>query len=255
MEGTLIVDDNEDPSEYLRIQQQVKKFRQVSRIHPLPPIHIIRNQRTKGNSGTGAWNTAFDYLSDLCKNRLFYMALLDDDDEWDDAYIEHVSRHIGDRVKAVFPNMVRIHETFRHEYQLRLKDLTICNFLRGNPGVQGSNIVVRSDLYAKIGGFDENLRSTTDRDFMIRVLECTSLDEIEVIEEILAFHYALDPCSVTNNAEIKTAGLDQFYKKHLTKYSLEDLHYSLQRAKKFFKYPNAGDILTRYEQEIACLSN
>ena len=48
---------------------------------------LIKNTRTKGFSGTGAWNTgAFKALH--YSDRNYFLAFLDDDDEWENNYLE-----------------------------------------------------------------------------------------------------------------------------------------------------------------------
>jgi glycosyltransferase involved in cell wall biosynthesis len=53
----------------------------------IPNLYYIENERTKNNSGTGAWNTGFDFLKNLLGEES-YVAILDDDDEWETTHLE-----------------------------------------------------------------------------------------------------------------------------------------------------------------------
>ncbi|MDR2962390.1 MAG: glycosyltransferase [Bacteroidales bacterium] len=148
--------------------------------------------------------------------------------------------------KAIFANLIRSHKDFEVKFQLDKDNLTIENFLIGNPGVQGSNLFFNLQSFFDIGGFDENLQSCTDRDLMIRFLQQNSTDEVAFINEILVYHYAQSENTVTNNPTSKWAGLDRFYKKYLNLYVAETLEKSLQRAEKYFSYPNREQILKSF---------
>ena len=57
------------------------------------------------------------------------------------------------------------------EKKLSIPDkLSINDFLRKNPHIQGSNTFVKLKTLLKAGLFDENMYSTTDRDLFTRIL-------------------------------------------------------------------------------------
>ena len=58
-----------------------------------------------------------------------------------------------------------------------------------NPYIQGSNLFVRLSKLLEAGGFDEGLRSTTDRDICIRLADLGTL-RYGRIEDCLVQHYA-----------------------------------------------------------------
>jgi len=94
----------------------------------------------------------------------------------------------------------------------------------------------RTQNLVDIGGFDETLPNTTDRDLMIRFLWNNDLSNIEVLENIGVIHYNHKKQKVNNDIPRKQKGLDLFYKKYKTHFSEEDYHTSLVRAKEFFNY-------------------
>ncbi len=203
---------------------------------------ILSNKRTQGNSGTGAWNTGIYYLSNNYPMKRIYVAILDDDDEFMPTYLSHCNSLIDPSVIAVFVSIIWIDKnTVRNHYVYREK-LTQEAFLIGNPGVQGSNMFIRLDIFHALGGFDECLPSTTDRDLMIRLLDYNDLNKInssgKIVTslELLVKHYADGLDRLTDNKIHKTKGLDIFYEKYSSRFSADQLQKSLARAKKFFNY-------------------
>ena len=132
----------------------------------------LENERSSGASGS--WNTALDYLVGKVGDpgRLF-VAVLDDDDAWSTEYLESCFAAACDRQLDMVAADLRRFESVdepaivgQGPAELRAED-----FLTGNPGVQGSNLFVRLSVLLAAGGFDEALRSTTDRDLCIRIAE------------------------------------------------------------------------------------
>lgn len=231
----LIVDDNTDETVSREIECRINTLTNTD-------IHYIKNTKTPGMSGTGAWNSGIEWY-----NARFldtdYIAILDDDDSWDIRYLEKcrnaisVDLHAPDLLAAYLKRSdCKTANIFSHE------DLTVDSFLCGNPGIQGSNMFIRLGILNRIGGFDETLPSSTDRDLMIRVLKCISKDNIKIIPEILINHYAWNG-SITYNKKKKEQGLTLFFEKHILLYSEEVLRKALDRAESLFSYTNRTNIL------------
>ncbi len=209
---------------------------------------LLKNTRTKGHSGTGAWNTAIFYLANKYKERQdFFIAILDDDDQYDNNYLATCCKIIQKKknsLAAIFPHIIWKTNNGELLFSFDKKDITQQNFFIGNPGIQGSNMCIRCDILFSIRGFDETLHSATDRDLMIRFLDF--LDEynsthtprltIEVIHQPLVIYHTDCPDRVTVNKILKKKGLDVFYGKYRHRFSREDFSKSLQRAKELFGY-------------------
>jgi glycosyltransferase involved in cell wall biosynthesis len=245
----VIVDDNNNKNEFEKILKKVNKLNNQS-------IFCIRNFKTRHNSGTGAWNSGIEFLCNKFNNvDNSYIAILDDDDEWNNTYLEKCVSQIKlrgiENTRAVFAGLVRLHKNFKVKSDLNKENLTIDKFLYGNPGVQGSNMFFNLQSLLDIGGFDEHLKSCTDRDLLIRFLKQNSVDKIALVDETLVCHYAQGADSVTNNPSIKWAGLDSFYNKYLFLFTVETLDKSLNRAEKNFAYPNRAKILNLYNERKA----
>lgn len=244
----IVVDDNNAPVEYSKIGLGLQELQKGTAVE----LRLIQNNRTPGFSGTGAWNTAIAYARKYTSKHHWedvYLAILDDDDRWHSCHLRRCAEGMYSKPDAIFCNLTRAYH--EHEESGKLKshsDLTIPKFLYGNPGVQGSNMCFRLSVIEAIGGFDETLRSCTDRDLMIRFLEQFGNNNVVVVDEQTVWHDARSPACVTNNIENKTAGLDTFYKKHLWRFDEQTLESSLTRAEKLFSYPHKQQIWESYYQ-------
>ena len=229
----VVVDDNNLEEISIEIKTKIEQYGNNL-------LNYIKNKRTKNMSGTGAWNTGIMFLSEKLGNDS-YITILDDDDSWDPEYLAILERKISENKNAiaVFPFLKRSDcdevSTFIKE------DLTIKNFLIGDPGIQGSNMCFKTDYLLETGGFDENLASCTDRDLMVRFLQKYGNENVIIIEQKLVNHFA-GRNTVTANYEKKKAGLDSFYSKHIGLFDFPTLEKSLRRAVGFFKYPDSERI-------------
>lgn len=244
----IVVDDNDAPSEYNKIDSGLRDLQKGTSVE----LRLIRNSRTNGFSGTGAWNTAIGYAREYTKEHHCedaYISILDDDDRWHRTHLARCAESMQRRPNAIFCNLTRVYHKYEEPGKLKShNNLTISSFLYGNPGVQGSNMCFRLSAIEAIGGFDETLRSCTDRDLMIRFLEQFGNNNIVVIDEQTVWHDARSPNCVTNNIGYKTAGLDTFYRKHLWRFDEKTLESSLARAEKLFSYPHKQQIWESYYQ-------
>lgn len=213
--------------------------------------NLIQNTRTKGFSGTGAWNSgAFKALRYSKRN--FFLAFLDDDDEWKTNYLETLYESVSKpekklidgklkniKIIASVPGFFRIETEKTIEIKANRDTFTKDNFFIGNPGLQGSNLFIEMKTFWTIGGFDESLKSATDRDLAIRLIEYERIlaqKKIVFVDKCLVNHYATSENRVTTIPDNKKHGLDLFYRKYLHQFSKELQEESLNRAKKLFNY-------------------
>ena len=96
-----------------------------------------------------------------------YIAFLDDDDWWETDYIEHTMNRFLKSNADVVVGQLRHHEmngdvwlgkSFPSSAELQRQ------IFYTNPGFQGSNIAVKKDVFTEVGGFDERLPASVDRD-------------------------------------------------------------------------------------------
>jgi len=236
----IVVDDN-NPEDF---EENKKIIENLS----IPNLYYIKNQRTKNNSGTGAWNTGFDFLKKFLGEKS-YVAILDDDDEWESTHLESCIEKIKCKLyKAVFSYLKR--QDCPKASIFNIQDLTIDNFLIGSPGIQGSNMFFNLKSLLEINGFDERLPSCTDRDLMIRFIQTHGVEDIAIVPKVLVKHYTTHD-TVTSNFDKKEKGLDFFYRKHLHLFESKILDASLQRAEKLFQYKNSTTIRQLFSPKIA----
>ncbi|MFC1897858.1 glycosyltransferase family 2 protein, partial [Chloroflexota bacterium] len=137
---------------------------------PQDRVLYLENTRTKG--AAGAWNTAIRHLY----RQGFYecwVALLDDDDEWQPQYLENcLANSMAEDADIVVSGLIRRTETTpNHAQSISRQGFTRADFYVGNPHWQGSNTFIRLSALIAAGGFDESFTSTNDRDLGIRLLD------------------------------------------------------------------------------------
>jgi len=238
----IIVDDNVNNKEIYVIKNQVKELRKKFNFksEKIFNTRIMKNIKTKFHSGTGAWNTAIDFINK--ENSNSYIAILDDDDFYSDKYLNILDTMVNKTpdLIAIFSPITWIHKNYQETFYFTIKDLTKENFFIKNPGIQGSNMFFKSYILKNIGGFDETLTSATDRDLMIRFIDYVQkkslFDNIKILNNSYVFYNATNPNRITTNKEKKHLGLDRFYLKYKNQFSDNNFKLSLKRAKKLFDY-------------------
>lgn len=231
-----IIDDNEFETEIFEIQKRIELLRATLKLNQTDfPTIVLKNSRTRYMSGTGAWNTGIYEAYRLSPDG--YVSILDDDDEYLPNYLSDCVNAISKNTVAVFHRLIwKNDDTSTMNVDLTKEQLNAENFFIGNPGVQGSNMFFKTQNLVDIGGFDETLPNTSDRDLMIRFLWKNDLHKIIVIENIGVYHYNHNRPKVNNDIPRKQKGLDLFYKKYKAHFSEEAYQKSLKRAKKHFNY-------------------
>ncbi|WP_029410816.1 glycosyltransferase family 2 protein, partial [Treponema pedis] len=228
-------------SEVSKLQQQIKIMRDVESVNSFP-TKVIANERTKFHSGTGAWNTAILSVIDFLnqdKNENHYIAILDDDDSWDNEYLENIVNNCPLNTGMVVSGIRYINSdgSTKSIIATELNEEEI--FIR-NPGIFGSNMFINLNAFLCAGGFDESMQSTTDRDFLMRYIELSKHSKYKTVFCNFTFvnHYADENRKrVTNDIYLKKQGLNIFYYKWQKYINNKELYnQSIIRAKKLFGY-------------------
>lgn len=199
-------------------------------------VLLLRNRRESNVSG--AINTGIDYLaSDERIRSHVYVALLDDDDRWDRRYLENMLKYAREtKSEWILSGLIRYDDQHPEGFPQDVPEkIEIDDFLVGNPNIQGSNLFVKLDRLVEIGGLDENLPSTTDRDVCIRLLETGDIS-YAVLRNHMVHHDALSRSDRLSHpgSKRKKEGLIRFYEKYKTRMSEDQRDQFMKRAKNLF---------------------
>ena len=208
--------------------------KQVVKQHP--NVKYLRNTRSRKRAA-GAWNDGLDHLLRITPDpRQLYVAILDDDDEWEP---EHL-RTCFDAAQSRQFDMV-VAQLWRHEDgappRLRIppERLDAADFLVGNPNIQGSNLFCRLSVLLEAGLFDEWLPSCTDRDLCIRIADLPGV-LYGTTERPTVHHYASETHARLSKPGgwAKIEGLSRFFAKYRGRMSADQQAAFRQRAKQLF---------------------
>ena len=206
----VIVVSDSNPIEEIRSRDTVESFK------PELEIEFIRNSRLSNLSG--ALNMGINhYLSSGFEPENTFLAILDDDDWWDRMYLANVSDFARETQSDWIVSGIIRHDG-KSGIAVKLPipaEISVSDFLVGNPNIQGSNLFVRLSRLIQAGMFDEALPSTTDRDICIRLLKVPGI-KYGVLRNHLMHHDASlnDTRLSTPSSSIKRIGLEAFYRKY-----------------------------------------
>lgn len=161
-----------------------------------------------------------------------YVAFLDDDDIWDEFYIEKCCEYIGSLPDFIVAGLV--YQDGSGDKKLSIPQIIHTDdFLKGNPHIQGSNMFIKLTMILKCGLFDENLASSVDRDIFVRIMQLKPTYTI-INEHLVYVNVCNDRKRVTNSIELKRRDLSIFFSKYANIMS-EDVKYNFfSRCKKVF---------------------
>ena len=209
-------------------------------------VVLIQNRRTSNLSG--AINSGIAFLLEHDFNpRETYIAILDDDDTWDFAYLKTcLAAAIEDDYDWIYAGIIRHESLGDPGIELSIPDeLKKEDFLVKNPHLQGSSLFVRLISLLRAGCFDEALDSTTDRDLCIRLLDLGNL-RILRIPKHLVHHFALAGIDRLSepDSERKKTGLFRFYLKYAPRMTKTQISDFKERALNLFNVNIDGMQLT-----------
>lgn len=161
-----------------------------------------------------------------------YVAFLDDDDIWDEQYIEKCCEHIESLPDFVVAGLV--YQDASGDKKLSIPPtIHTDDFLKGNPHIQGSNMFIKLTTLLKCGLFDENMASSVDRDIFVRIMQLKP--EYRIINEHLVYvNVCNDRKRVTNSIELKLRDLSIFFSKYANIMSKDVKCNFFSRCKKLF---------------------
>jgi len=215
----------------------VKSTKTLEKLCQMSDLKILENKHSKGVSG--AWNHGIDYL--LRNNFTGFVAILDDDDEWDSDHLD-LNLKVAKTEKAnVVISGLRIHGQKRN----LITKFTEHDFLVGNPGWHGSNTFIDLDLLESIGSFTEGLVSTNDRDLAIRVIRSLKARIAFTRVWTATWHLDSKDSLSTPRSTEKLLGLKQFWDIYGSEMTISQHGLFFDRAFNLFGFSRTE--ITKYE--------
>lgn len=201
--------------------------------------HVLCNRFASGAAGT--WNTGLSWLTQSDHSE--YVAILDDDDEWDPIHLERCeAASIESHGADIVLSGLRAKQAGKELPREPLRNVTREDFLCGNPGWQGSNTFVTLSAFKRVGGFTNGLSSTNDRDLAVRLLSVEGLRITFTNEMTATWNMDAEPNSLSRRGSPeKRSGLQMFLRMHrhlMTDTILEKFHV---RARSLFDIDLGSD--------------
>ena len=142
-----------------------------------------------------------------------YIAFLDDDDMWEPDYFKKISLLISEKkIKIVYSWIIKLQNNIKTPYKQLKDDLTMKDILLVNPGCGISNLVVDRKLFIGLGGFDDYILISNDKDFLIRALYYGY--KYDVLKTNLVIQRKHNNEQLTDISEDFLMGMKKFFKKH-----------------------------------------
>jgi glycosyltransferase involved in cell wall biosynthesis len=161
------------------------------------------------------------------------IAFLDADDRW---FPDHLAAHVEQfkHHAAIGISFGRVEfitdrgEPTGKTTNCQLKQLSRHDFLYSNPTVTTSNLLVRSELFKSLQGFDETINHSEDMEFLFRASGQT---EIEGLDRVLV-QYRIQTTGLSSTLEKMNQGWHHLMSKaSISDPQLIDRHYNAAHAK------------------------
>ncbi len=200
-------------------------------------VRVVANSRGKGASG--ARNTG----ADLAAGEL--LAFLDDDDEWLPSYLSQgLGRFEVNDLDIVCADLLCQFEDGVDRPAKTAPDRLLSElFLTRNPGLGGSNVIIRRRLYREIGGFDESLLTSEDMDLGLRLSLRGAVKYERLAKRLVRFHQHQGEKLCTPGGDAMRAGVRRFYELHAHRMSEAQREEFRSNARRFWGIDEHGQNL------------
>jgi glycosyltransferase involved in cell wall biosynthesis len=157
-----------------------------------------------------------------------YFAFLDDDDMWNERYLEYATRAIARGERLIVGRLDEFDAEGVRPYKNAVGNLTIRALLARNPGTNGSNVVVERALFHELRGFDATLPASTDKSFIMEALIRDVPIAIVPEMQVLLRTHAGD--RITTNPARMAEGVWQFTRKYARYMQTDELLHNVEKA-------------------------
>lgn len=189
-------------------------------------IFFLNNGNVSQNRNYGALNAKGNYL-----------AFLDDDDLWNKNYLRHITKILNQkRSKLIITWLNKIKDQKVSKFKEISQKVKPEDLFIFNPGIIGSNIVIKKKIFKKIGGFDKKLASSEDKDFLIRFID--KKFKFIILKKRLVYHRQKNQKQLSYD----TTGKELFLKKYEHRMSKKDIYFNKRRIF-LLKSKNSGYLM------------
>lgn len=146
------------------------------------------------------------------------LSFLDDDDLWPEGYLEQVCRQWSSANKICLTRLDKYVDGVVSPYKsISIADLSFATLFIRNPGVTGSNIFITKELFYDVGGFDVKLKTSEDKDLLIKILD--KQVSILILDDVAVYHRSYEGERLTNYDSV-LIGMDDFYRKYRSRFNV-----------------------------------
>lgn len=165
------------------------------------PVRYVRNSRGDGPSGSRNLGVA--------KASGSFIAFLDDDDYWMPTYLAQALAQADAADVVATPLFTIVYDANGREVMRKVRhipaDTTSQDALAHNPGLGGSNMVMRRSDFQRAGGFDIGLWIGEDNDFYFRLLKSGA--RVTVVPDALAVQVVHTGARLSHDGARRVEGL------------------------------------------------
>ena len=199
----------------------------------VPNIPILSTQNKYSSGAAGSWNTGAEFIR--ARYNDCYLAILDDDDEWHPHHLSSCLNVTQNYPFDVVLSGIKVLNQGELVSENIPKNLSVDEFLIGNPGWQGSNTFIRLSSFLQTGGYSDGLISCNDRDFAIRVLDNKSITIGYTHRSTVQWNinHSADALSAQGSQQ-KLIGASQFFKKYSHRMNMEQQEQFFLRMESLF---------------------
>ena len=200
-------------------------------------VHVVANSHAKGPSG--ARNTGAEIASGE------FLAFLDDDDEWLPSYLfEALARFEKNDPDIVCADLLcQFEDGVDRPAKTAPDKLATDLFLTRNPGLGGSNLIIRKSIYRAIGGFDESFQAAGDMDLGLRLSLCGNVKYERLPKRLVRVHQHREPKLCMPAGDAMRQGIRRFYELHSHRMTEEQRNEFRNNVQRFWGIDEHGNNL------------
>jgi glycosyltransferase involved in cell wall biosynthesis len=163
-------------------------------------------------SGRGSASASRNLGADLAKGE--YLAFLDDDDLWKPNFLAEALELLSARNADMVFSWLTVLDTDGGQAPLYAvgRKVGAPEAAARNPGLTGSNFLIKNSVFGSVHGFDPDLPVSNDKDFLVRFLLAGY--SYEIVPKFLAVQRQHGGPRLTDGDERRAAGIELYINKH-----------------------------------------